>query len=110
MLSGEIALINNHYYYNIYILYVSYIYISLFGLHTIYIYMYTLCVAQADKHSVALLPSCASIYTIHKKGMPKRTWKDEVEEESMKVGLRRKDALCRSKWSVGMNKIAAGLR
>ena len=33
-----------------------------------------------------------------------------VEEESVTVGLRRKDALCCSKWSVGMNKIAAGLR
>ena len=34
----------------------------------------------------------------------------QVEEESMKVGLRRKDALSCSKWSVGVNKIAAGLR
>ena len=45
-----------------------------------------------------------------KKGRPKRTWKKQVEEESMKVGLRRKDELCRSKWSVGVNKIAAGLK
>ena len=37
-------------------------------------------------------------------------WNKQVEEEGMKVGLRRKDALCRSKWSVGVNKIAAGLR
>ena len=37
-------------------------------------------------------------------------WKKQVEEESMKVGLRRNDAHCRSKWSVGVNKIAAGLR
>ena len=28
----------------------------------------------------------------------------------MKVSLRMKDALCSSKWSVGVNKIAAGLR
>ena len=28
------------------------------------------------------------------KGRPKRTWKRQVEEESVKVGLRRKDALC----------------
>ena len=42
--------------------------------------------------------------------MPKRTWKKQVEEESMMAGLRRKDAPCRSKWSVGVNKIAAGLR
>ena len=71
MFSGEIALMNNLYYY-IYmycvcIIYI-YIYICPFGLHTIYIYMYTLCVAQADKHSVALQPSCASIYTIHQEG------------------------------------------
>ena len=29
-----------------------------------------------------------------KKGRPKRTWKKQVEVESVKVGLRRKDALC----------------
>ena len=38
------------------------------------------------------------------------TWKRQVEEESMKVGLRRKDALCRSKWNVGESQIAVGLR
>ena len=36
--------------------------------------------------------------------------KKQVEEESIKAGLRRKDTLCRSKWSVGVGKIAAGLR
>ena len=45
-----------------------------------------------------------------KKGRPKRTWKKQVKEESVKVGLRREDALCRSKWSVGASRIAAGLR
>ena len=45
-----------------------------------------------------------------KKRMLYWTWKKQIEEESMKVGLRRKDALCRSMWSVGVNLIAAGLR
>ena len=45
-----------------------------------------------------------------KKWKLNRTWKRQVEEESMKVGLRREDALCRSKWSVGVNKIASGRR
>ena len=45
-----------------------------------------------------------------KKRRQKRTWKKQFEEESMKVGLRRKDALCRLKWSVSVNKIAARLR
>ena len=45
-----------------------------------------------------------------KNGRPKMTWKRQVEEESMKVSLTRGDAICRSKWSVGVKKIAAGLR
>ena len=45
-----------------------------------------------------------------KKGRLKRTWKKRVEEESMIVGLRREDVLCQSKWSVGVNQIADGLR
>ena len=36
--------------------------------------------------------------------------KKQVEEESMKVCLRMKDALYHSKWSVGVNKIAVELR
>ena len=45
-----------------------------------------------------------------KNGRPKRKWEKQVDEESLKIGLRRKDALCRSRWSVGVDQIAAGLR
>ena len=45
-----------------------------------------------------------------KNGSSKRTWKKQIEEESMKVGLRRKDVLCRSKNSAVVSKIAARLR
>ena len=45
-----------------------------------------------------------------RKGRPRRTWKRQVEEEGVEVGLRREDALCRSRWSVSVSKIAAGLR
>ena len=45
-----------------------------------------------------------------KKGRTMRTWKRLVGEESVKIGLRREDAHCRSKWSVGVNLIPAGLR
>ena len=34
----------------------------------------------------------------------------QVEEGSMMAGLRKEDVLCRSKWSVCVNWIAAGLR
>ena len=45
-----------------------------------------------------------------KDGRLKRTWKKQVEEKHVKIGLRREDAICRSKWSVVVNQIAAGLR
>ena len=45
-----------------------------------------------------------------KKGRTKCTCQKQVVEESMKIGLRREDVLCRSKWSVGLNQIAAGSR
>ena len=45
-----------------------------------------------------------------KKWRLKRTWKKQVEEENVKIVLRREDALCQSKWSICINKIAAGLR
>ena len=32
-----------------------------------------------------------------KKGRPKRMWKKQVEEESVKVGFIREDVICRSK-------------
>ena len=34
----------------------------------------------------------------------------QLAEESVRIGLRRVDALCRSKWIVGVNQIAARLR
>ena len=42
-----------------------------------------------------------------KKRRPKRMWRKQVEEESVNVGLRREDALSRSKWSVSVDQIAA---
>ena len=38
------------------------------------------------------------------------TWKEKVDKEGVKVGLRRNDSLCRSNWSVDMNKVAAELK
>ena len=37
------------------------------------------------------------------------TWKNQVEEESVKIGLRTEDSLCRSKWSVSEYQTAAVL-
>ena len=45
-----------------------------------------------------------------KKVRSKRTWKKQVEGESVAVGMRTADAFCRSKWSCGINQITAGLR
>ena len=39
-----------------------------------------------------------------------RETEKDMEEESVKVGLRKDNALHRSKWSDGVNQIADGLR
>ena len=44
-----------------------------------------------------------------KKGSPKRTWKKQVEEERVQIGLRREDALCQSILTFGLNQIATRL-
>ena len=44
-----------------------------------------------------------------KKGKLLKTWKKLVEEENVKIGLRRDDA-SRCKWSIGIKQIAAGWR
>ena len=43
-----------------------------------------------------------------KKWRQDMTWMKLVEEETI-VGLSKEDALCRSKWIIGANQIAAGL-
>ena len=45
-----------------------------------------------------------------KNGSPKRTWKRQVNEERVNVGLTMEDALCRSKCIAGVIEISAGLR
>ena len=44
-----------------------------------------------------------------KRGRPKKTWKTQVEEESMSVGLEKKDAMNRARWRVGVREIATGV-
>ena len=39
-----------------------------------------------------------------KRGQPKKTWKTQVEKES--IGLKKKDAINRARWRVGVRKIA----
>ena len=40
-----------------------------------------------------------------KRGLPKKTWKKQMEEETEKIGLKKKDALNRDKWRDGVRAI-----
>ena len=50
------------------------------------------------------------MFRTRRKGRLKRTWKKQVEDESIKVGLCWKDALCGLMWIIGDNQIAIRLR
>ena len=54
--------------------------------------------------------SCFEVQGQRKTWRPKMTWKKQIEEECVKIGLRREYALFRSNWGAGINQIAAGLR
>ena len=42
-----------------------------------------------------------------KQGRPKKTWKVQVEKKRKSVGLEKKDAMNRARWSVVVGEIAA---
>ena len=44
-----------------------------------------------------------------KKHMLKRTWRRQVQEGSVKVCLSQEDALCRSKWIIGISPSTTGV-
>ena len=44
------------------------------------------------------------------KGRRKTTWKKQVKDENIKVGLGREYVLCPSEWIVGVNEIGNRLR
>ena len=64
-------------------------------------------VLRREDGYVLRLTSDFEVEDQRKKG---RTQKRQVKGESVKVGMRMEDTLCRSKWIVGVNQIAAGLR
>ena len=45
-----------------------------------------------------------------KRGRPKRTWKNQVEESVRRIGLKEEDAVNRTRWRVGVRAIAEGVR
>ena len=44
-----------------------------------------------------------------KRGRPKKTWKTQVEKESKSVGLKKKDAMNRVRWKLGVRKSQSGV-
>ena len=44
-----------------------------------------------------------------KRGRPKKTWKKQMEKETEKIALKKKDALNRAKWRDGVRAIAEGI-
>ena len=70
---------------------------------------YSYVLSREDGHVLSMALGIG-VEVQRQKERPKITLKKHVEEESSMVDLRREDALCRSKWSVGVNEIAAWLR
>ena len=66
-------------------------------------------VLRRDDHSVLRVPLDLEVSGKRKRGRPKKAWKKQVEEETEKIGLKKKDALNRAKWRDGVRAIAEGI-
>ena len=43
------------------------------------------------------------------RGQPRKTWKNQVEDDIRKIGLKKEDALNRSKWLKGVKMVISGM-
>ena len=66
-------------------------------------------VLRRDDDSVLRVALNHEVTGKRKRGRPKKTWKNQVEEETEKVGLKEEDALRRDKWRDGVREIAEGM-
>ena len=60
---------------------------------------------KKDDDSVLKVAQDLEVNGKRKRGQPKKTWKKQVEEETEKIGLKKKDALNRAKWRDGVQAI-----
>ena len=63
-------------------------------------------VLRRDDDSVFRVALNLEVSGKRKQGRPKKTWMKQVEEETEKIGLKKKDALRRDKWRNGVRAIA----
>ena len=66
-------------------------------------------VLRRDDDSVLRVALNLKVSGKRKRERPKKTWKKQVEEETEKIGLKKKDALRRDKWRNEVRAIAEGL-
>ena len=64
---------------------------------------------RKDDDSVLRVAMNLEVSGDRKRGRPKKTLKKQVEEETEKIGLKKKDALRRDKWRDGLRAIAEGM-
>ena len=59
--------------------------------------------------NVNITADSITVYKTHTTSSVKRTWKKQVKEERMKIGLREEDVHCRSSRIIGMKQITTRL-
>ena len=66
-------------------------------------------VLRRDDDSVLRVALNLEVSGKRKRGRPKKTWRKQVEEETEKIGLKKKDALRQDKWRDRVRAIAEGM-
>ena len=63
-------------------------------------------VLRRDDYSVSRVALDLEVSGMRKEGSSKKTWKNQVEEETEKIRLKKKDVLYKDKWRDGVRAIA----
>ena len=64
---------------------------------------------RRDENSILRVALGLEVSGKRKRGRSKKTWKKQVEEETEKISLKKKDALNRTKWRDGVQAITEGM-
>ena len=65
--------------------------------------------AEEDDDSVLRAALNLEVSGKRKRGRLKKTWKEQMKEETERIGLKKEDALNRDKWRDGVRVIAEGI-
>ena len=66
-------------------------------------------VLRREEDDILRKSLCFKVESQRRRGRLRKTWKNQVEDDIRKIGLKKEDALNRSKWRKGVKMVMLGM-